>query len=474
MVFPSISFLFFFFPLFLLAYALLPFKNLTILVFSLAFYIWGEGTYVVLLLTTVVLNYFVGLKIAKSQCLAQNKNEKRWLFAGLAGNLGILFYYKYFGFVANSIMGMDLTAGEVPLLPLGISFFIFQSISYLMDVSRKQANAAYSLSDLALYITMFPQLVAGPIVRYSSISDAIQNRTIDFLKIRDGIFFFIGGLSQKVIIANSAGEIADVAFNLPYEQVTPAVAWIGSASYTLQIFFDFSGYSTMAIGVGLMMGFKFPANFNYPYISKSITEFWQRWHMSLSSWFRDYLYIPLGGNRKGRLRTYCNLFIVFLLCGLWHGAAWTFVVWGIYHGVLLILERLFIKDFLARSPAVLCHVYTLLFVLVGWTLFRAENFQQATIFIQALFGTGEGDLPAELVRVLNMDNILYCSFGILLSTPVLPSLFRKFSVTPLTQAHLQYGYIKLSILATSALVLAVLCVIYIYAGTYNPFIYFRF
>ncbi len=474
MVFPSISFLFLFFPLFLLVYALFPYRNLTILVFSLAFYIWGEGAYVVLLLTTVALNYFIGLKIDNAHSLAQNKKVRFWLFAGVAGNLVILFYYKYFGFVVNTIMGMDLTAGEVPVLPLGISFFIFQSISYLVDVFRKQARPADSISDLALYITMFPQLVAGPIVRYSSISDSIKNRTIDFLKIRDGIFLFVGGLSQKVIIANSAGEIANIVFSLPYEKVTSAVAWIGSTAYTLQIFFDFSGYSTMAIGIGLMMGFTFPANFNYPYISKSITEFWQRWHISLSSWFRDYLYIPLGGNRKGRVRTYCNLFIVFLLCGLWHGAAWTFVVWGIYHGVLLILERLFIKDFLARSPSVLCHVYTLLFVIVGWTLFRADNFQQAWIFIHALFGTGNGEFPAELVSVLNKENILYCSIGILLATPFLPCLLEKFSVIPLTQEHLKYSYKKLSIMSMFTLMLAILCVIYIYAGTYNPFIYFRF
>lgn len=474
MVFPSIAFLFLFFPLFLLAYALLPYRNLVILVFSLVFYIWGEGTYVVLLLATVVLNYFVGQKINKAHCLTQYKKEKFWLFAGVAGNLGILFYYKYFGFVADTIMGMDLTAGGIPVLPLGISFFIFQSISYLVDVFRKQAKPADSMSNLALYITMFPQLVAGPIVRYSSISDAIRSRTINFLNIRDGLFLFVGGLSQKVIIANSAGEIADVAFNLPYEQVTPAVAWIGSMAYTLQIFFDFSGYSTMAIGIGLTMGFAFPPNFNYPYISQSITEFWQRWHISLSSWFRDYLYIPLGGNRKGRLRTYCNLFIVFLLCGLWHGAAWTFVVWGIYHGVLLILERLFIKDFLGRIPAVLCHAYTMLFVIIGWTLFRADNFQQAWIYIQALFGVGSGGFPAELIRVLNMENILYCSLGLLLATPVLPYLLRKLSVIPLTQAHLQYSYVKLLILSMFTLMLAILCVIYIYAGTYNPFIYFRF
>lgn len=471
MIFPSIAFLCLFLPVFLLAYALLPIRNLTILALSLLFYAWGEGVYLLLLLATVAINYTFGQMIHR----AHSPVRRYALWAGVGLNLLILFYYKYFGFLTGELLNLQIPADNSPHLPLGISFFIFQSISYLVDVYRKDSPPANSIFNVALYITMFPQLVAGPIVRYASISGTINQRRINLRQVRDGALLFVGGLCQKVLIANNAAEIADAAFSLPYEQVSTSIAWLGSAAYTLQIFFDFSGYSSMAIGIGLIMGFRFPTNFNYPYIARSITEFWRRWHMSLSSWFRDYVYIPLGGNRKGPMRTYVNLFVVFFLCGLWHGAAWTFVIWGIYHGILLVLERLALNRLLSRLPAPVSLAYTLFMVLIGWVLFRAESFEQAAIFIKALFGiAGTASLAPEMMQALTRENLLYCLLGIALSTPIIPRLMQRLSVLPVTAGHSSYGLMRLSVVGSMALLGFLLCGVYIYVGTYNPFIYFRF
>jgi alginate O-acetyltransferase complex protein AlgI len=467
MIFASTSFLYVFLPLFLLCYVLLPFRNLVALSFSLLFFTWGEGAYVLLLLATVGLNYLIG-----SHVCPESKNRALLLGAGVAANLLILGYFKYFAFVVGAIFQIPLAASDTPHLPLGISFFIFQSISYLVDVYRGDSEKARSFFDLALYIAMFPQLIAGPIVRYGSVAAALVNREITAYDVYRGAMLFVLGLSYKVLIANNSAEIADAVFALEIDKVDSATAWLGVVAYTLQIFFDFSGYSLMAIGIGRIMGFHFPQNFNYPYISQSITEFWRRWHMSLSSWFRDYLYIPLGGNRRGPVTTYRNLFIVFLLCGLWHGAAWTFVIWGLFHGLALIIERMRLLRILGRIPRPFRHVYTLLLVMVGWVLFRAETLGQAGAFVQAMFLPTSADAPG-LAELASHENLFMGVIGCLLSLPIVERsrAFRHPGQTPYGGAGAGGARVYEM---TLALGLLMLCSVYIMSGTYNPFIYFRF
>ena len=470
MVFPSVEFLFFFFPVFLLFYTVVPYKNLSILVFSLIFYAWGEGVYILLLLGTIVINFIAAKQLSKVTV----EGAKIILSIGVFLDLAILFYYKYFGFIVGSVLKLPIPEDGFPLLPLGISFFIFQSISYLVDVYRKDAPPADSLFDVALYISMFPQLIAGPIVRYSFVAEAIKTRTVELEQFRDGTFLFVGGMCSKVLIANNAAEISDVAFSLPLEQISSLTAWIGSIAYAIQIFFDFAGYSTMAIGIGLVMGFRFPLNFNYPYVACSITNFWRRWHMSLSSWFRDYLYIPLGGNQKGSVRTYVNLFLVFFLCGLWHGAAWNFVIWGMFHGFLLVIERLGLKGILDGGPRFLAHIYTLLMVLIGWILFRAESMDQAIVFIRSLFIIRDAEIPSELIRILNYENLLFILMGIILSMPVVPRFLKVLNIFPSMDVHEKYSTMQNTMVVTLSLAGMAICSIYVISGTYNPFIYFRF
>ena len=433
------------------------------LLFSLLFYSWGEGVYVVLLLATVLINYLMGRAITSTD------KRKLALSLGVGINLTLLAYYKYFGFLINDVLMLEGTELDTPHLPLGISFFIFQSISYLVDVYRKDAKEAESFSDLALYISMFPQLIAGPIVRYSAVSEAITQRRITFSDTLAGMSLFVLGLSQKMLIANNVAEVADHVYALDLTAVKTLTAWVGSTAYTLQIYFDFCGYSLMAMGIGRIMGFSFPRNFNYPYVSQSITEFWRRWHMSLSSWFRDYLYIPLGGNRKGPVRTYLNLFIVFFLCGLWHGASWTFVAWGIFHGMVLIIERAGLSFILQKVPRIFSHSYTLILVIIGWVLFRAENFSQVEHFLGVMFFPTVSMPAVTLSSLVGTENAVAMALGVVFSLPVLPWVLDKFTADRTVWSGAQ--------LLTGGLVLLsmfLMCTTYIMAGTYNPFIYFRF
>jgi alginate O-acetyltransferase complex protein AlgI len=466
MVFSTSSFLFVFLPLFLLSYALLPWRNAVALAFSLLFFAWGEGAYLLLLLLTIGFNYLIGAR------LGADRHRRYYLALGVAVNLGVLANYKYFGFFLASVLGLPIPAADLPHLPLGISFFIFQSISYLVDVARGDSPRARSFFDLALYIAMFPQLVAGPIVRYASVAEAIRYREISATDVYRGITLFVLGLSYKVLLANNAAEVADEAFALGVDQLSTANAWTGIAAYTLQIFFDFAGYSLMAIGIGRIMGFHFPKNFDYPYVSRSVTEFWRRWHMSLSSWFRDYLYIPLGGNRKGPVRTYVNLFTVFLLCGLWHGAAWTFIVWGVLHGLVLALERAGLERLTRQLPRPLQHAYTLILVMVGWVIFRAESFDQAAYYLQAMFSA----VPAEglaFARLASHENVFYLLLGVVFCLPLLERSATLRNGEDLEGARIMG---RAQVLRSGALILGLLflCSMYIVSGTYNPFIYFRF
>ncbi|MFT4767883.1 MAG: alginate O-acetyltransferase complex protein AlgI [Glaciecola sp.] len=466
MIFSTTSFLFVFLPLFLLCYAVLPWRNLTALVFSLLFFAWGEGAYVLLLLMTVGFNYLIGQRVE------EGRSRSRFLALGVTVNLLVLGYYKYFGFLVASVLELPIPEQDIPHLPLGISFFIFQSISYLIDVYRGDSPRAKSYFDLALYIAMFPQLIAGPIVRYATVAQAIRHRSISAYDVYRGVILFVLGLSYKVLLANNAAEVADAAFGLAPAQLSTANAWVGILAYTLQIFFDFAGYSLMAIGIGRVMGFHFPKNFDFPYTSRSITEFWRRWHMSLSSWFRDYLYIPLGGNRQGNLRTYVNLFTVFLLCGLWHGAAWTFVVWGVFHGVILAVERAGLGRMLSRLPSPAQHGYALLLVMIGWVVFRAENFAQASYYLQAMFSSVPGK-GISFVRLVSTENLIFMLLGLLFAMPVLErtKTFRNGEDSADARSAHPARFVLNGFVA---LALFLFCSMYIMSGTYNPFIYFRF
>lgn len=461
MLFTSPTFIFAFLPLVLVLYYLSPtkLKNSCLLLFSLLFYAWGETTYVVLMLVSIAVNAVIGGWIQQSK--DQNKTA---LSIGIVLNLLPLVFFKYHVFLINQL-GFQLDSDTH--LPLGISFFTFQAISYLVDVYRKETKAETSLIKLGLYISLFPQLIAGPIVRFKTIHQQLTNRIHSSSLFISGTERFVFGLSKKLLIANPLGLVADTLFELPAEQLNGTLAWLAIISYTLQIYFDFSAYSDMAIGLGRMFGFKILENFNYPYIAQSIQEFWRRWHISLSQWFRDYLYIPLGGNRQGSSKTYFNLMLVFTLCGFWHGASWSFVIWGLYHGLFLIIERLGLGKLLSRSFRPLRHLYTLLVVMFGWVFFRVENLSDAWVFQTKMltFSTPEIIINGYQYFV-SPQYYVALIFAIILST----SVAKKFSLADHTQ--LNTGHLLCRQLLVLLLLLLNFAVIS--ASTYNPFIYFRF
>ena len=362
MLFSSIVFLFTFLPVILILYYLVPrrLKNALLLLCSLVFYAWGEPAYIFLMIFSIIFNYISGLDIARN--LKNRRAARGSLIFNLIVNLGILGFFKYEGFLLDSlnrVLPVDIPYRELAL-PIGISFYTFQILSYIIDVYRQNVKAQKNFMDFALYVTMFPQLIAGPIVRYSDIEKQLHSRQESFRKFGDGAMFFIRGLAKKVLLANTIGMVFTEVTSLDPGKMSVLSAWLGCAAYTFQIYFDFSGYSDMAIGLGKMFGFEFLKNFDYPYISRSITEFWRRWHISLSTWFKEYLYIPLGGNRVSTAKHIRNLLVVWFLTGLWHGAAWNFVAWGLYYGILLIMEKYFLGRFLEKLPGLLRHIYSLL------------------------------------------------------------------------------------------------------------------
>ena len=478
MVFSSNIFLFLFLPLFLLVYFVSPtkWKNFIILSFSLLFYFWGESWRLLIPVSSIVLNFYAAKSVFKIRSaklsifdLSPEALNKVVIALTIAINLAILSYYKYANFfVAEILNAANLFSNSIAhiALPLGISFFTFQAMSYVIDVYREDVPPSKSFIDFACYIMSFPQLVAGPIVRYKDVSKQLIHRVITVESFSSGIERFILGLSKKILIANTVAKSADAIFALPPDQLTTPLAWLGAILYTLQIFFDFSGYSDMAIGLGRMMGFEFCENFNFPYISKSIQEFWRRWHMSLSCWFKDYLYIPLGGNRVPRWRTYANLWIVFLLCGLWHGASWTFILWGAYHGAFLVFERTKMGTMLANLPRALQHSYTMLTVIVGWVLFRSDTVSQFSTHIQKMFS-----IQLETTSVyspsyyLQNDVLLALAFGIIFSMPT--ALLKVSSSNSASPYILGTRYLAF-------LSLLVLCFLSLASASYNPFLYFRF
>jgi alginate O-acetyltransferase complex protein AlgI len=478
MVFSSILFLCYFLPLFLACYFLLPARNAVFLAFSLAFYTLGEGPYLLLLLVSIGLNHRIALLIER-EARDRGPGARRWITIGIVINLGLLGVYKYGNFVLTQLtpifglLGFS-SAPTLPVhLPLGISFFTFHAISYLVDVYRRDARAEPRLATLALYIAMFPQLIAGPIVRFKTIVGELHQRQSSLSGFAEGVRLFTAGLAQKTLLANTLAEPADKIFGLPTDMLTPSIAWLGAVCYGLQLYFDFCGYSLMALGLARMLGLHFPRNFNYPYVSRSITEFWRRWHMTLSQWFRDYVYIPLGGNRHGPLTTYRNLLIVFLLCGFWHGAAWTFVLWGLYHGLFLTVERVGFGRVLARAWPPLAHGYALLVVFGGWVLFRADSLPHALNYYAAMAGLAKPvGARFGFEWFFTPEVRLALVAAVVGSTPIVPWLSQKIASFDRTGSPLRLALTTADVAMPIGLLL--LAAMTMAAGSYSPFLYFRF
>ena len=467
MVFSSITFLFFFLPVFIAFYFLTPTilgKNVVTLIFSLLFYAWGEPKFVLVLLASIVFNMSSALII--DSCSGRPRGYA--LAAAVSANLALLIYCKYTNFISGCLdallrpFGLGIRVTNIEL-PLGISFFTFHCLSYVIDVYRRRFKANRNPVEVALYISLFPQLVAGPIVRYKTVARQLHARSHTLSRASAGARIFIIGLAQKVLIADVVAPVAEAVVDyIPHRSMVEA--WTGLLAYTIQIYFDFAGYSNMAIGLGVILGFTFPRNFRLPYTALSITEFWRRWHMSLSSWLRDYLYIPLGGSRVGPLRTYRNLLTVFLLCGVWHGANWTFVIWGAWHGAFLVIERLGLGALLARVAASVRWLYALLAVMGGWVLFRSSDLLDALQFYASLIGlNGVSDISFDLHERLNAQVVAALVAGCLLA--VAPRWVRGPSVALKFKAASD---------AVSTFVLLILSMTSVAASTYSPFIYFRF
>jgi alginate O-acetyltransferase complex protein AlgI len=474
-LFTSCIFLFFFLPIVLAVYLALRttfWRNLFLMLASFVFYGWGEVTHIWVMLTVIAINYVAAIQIEET---SNPRLRKICLVATIIANLSILAWFKYAGFIADNA-NVFLTGLALPVLrlgaihlPLGISFFVFHSLSYTIDVFRGTARAQRNPFNMGLYISLFPQLIAGPIVRYHDIADQLTERTHTLDKFAEGIRRFCVGLGKKLLVANVLAVPTDKIFALPANELTTAVCWLGTICYTFQIYFDFCGYSDMAVGLGLMFGFRLPENFNYPYISQSMKEFWQRWHISLSNWFRDYLYIPLGGNRCPDWRVCLNLVTVFFLCGLWHGASWQFVAWGLYHGAFLGAEKVFLGTRVERLPAILRHAYAAFVIMFSWVLFRADSFGQALNFYKTMLGFGpqHSNYPAALYLNTEVSTVLL--IALVGCTP-----FRKVVADVLSRLFGNRPSPVLALRSAWSLVLLALSTAEIAARTYSPFIYFRF
>ena len=474
MLFASTVFLYLFLPITLFGYYVIfrkwrPAQNVFLLLASLFFYAWGEPKFVLVMILSIFCNWAFGLLVDKAKRAEKFKLQKCFVTLACLFNLGLLFIFKYLNFsadVLNRVFGIGIEMQKI-VLPIGISFFTFQALSYVIDISRGEGNVQKNILNVGLYISFFPQLIAGPIVRYQTVADEIANRKETWGGFYQGLIRFILGLAKKVLLANSFAYLADRAFDTVAEgaQISVLFSWLGVIGYALQIYFDFGGYSDMAIGLGRMFGFHFLENFDHPYISHSITEFWRRWHISLGTWFRDYLYIPLGGSRVKKSRLVLNLLIVWALTGFWHGANWTYLLWGLMYFVLLTFEKLTGFDRVTvRGIGWLKILYTLFFVLIGWAFFRADNLNVAVRYLGMMFGTAASAFADSMFWSYLGQNAVHLMIGILLSTPLLASLFKKISKTVLTEILCAVGVLALFVLTVSVIV----------ADSYNPFIYFNF
>ncbi len=466
MLFSSIEFLFYFLPVVLLVYFLLPkaAKNLWLLTASLVFYAWGEPTHILLMVATTVYIWFFCRLMERCRKNGKTRAAKVILILCVTASLLTLAYYKYFGFLVENLPFLKAVAGEAPALPIGISFYTFQALSYVVDVYRGDTKAQKSWVNFAMYISFFPQLIAGPIVRYTDVEAQLEHRTSSRNQIYTGLRRFVFGLGKKVLLANQIGALWEEISHMSH--LTTGLAWLGAIAFTLQIYFDFSAYSDMAIGMGRIFGFRFPENFRYPYESKSITEFWRRWHISLGTWFREYVYIPLGGNRKSTPRVILNLLIVWSLTGLWHGAGWQFLLWGLYYFVLLTLEKFVLRDKLEKLPNFIQHFYTLLLVVLGWVIFACRDVGHALTMYRAMFGIGV-PLGNGTTAFYFLQNLLLLVILVLGATQ-LPRQAAKRLCSSMGSTGTE---VCTRICMILILLGSVTCLV---ADSYNPFLYFRF
>lgn len=471
MLFSSTTFLFAFLPLVLITYFIVPrvFKNAVLLIFSLVFYAWGEPVYVFLMLASIVVAYITGFFADKNRKEGCGKIALLSMIFAVVWNIGLLLFFKYTDFfLTNANNLFNLTLKPLGLtLPIGISFYSFQTLSYVIDVYRGEVKPQRNFLNLATYVSLFPQLIAGPIVRYQTIEQQLGCRKESLSQFAQGVKRFAIGLGKKVILANNIGALFAEISAAGQSELSVTASWLGILAYTFQIYFDFSGYSDMAIGLGKMFGFDFLENFNYPYISKSITEFWRRWHISLSSWFRDYVYIPLGGNRKGKARQCLNIMIVWFLTGFWHGANWNFMLWGVYFGVILLCEKLFLGKALEKLPNAVRHIYALLLIVVGWGIFAFEDTSALVQNFKNLFGMGGLPLFNEKTLFWLANYAVTFAVLVITSTPLFRKLGEKFS----SKHPAVYGCM---VEPAEILILLLVSTAYLASNSFNPFLYFRF
>ena len=467
MVFSTPIFLFYFLALTLLVYYVVPRKgrNVVLLISSLFFYYWGEREYVAIMFLSTAIDYTHGMLVERCKKKGNDKGARMAVASSVIFNLALLLFFKYWDFLAGSLQAMGLTFMPVLNihLPIGISFYTFQTMSYTIDVYRGDTRAQRNIINFGTFVTLFPQLIAGPIIKYKDLGDQINERTTSTEKFASGVQIFMVGMAKKVLVANNVGMLWEAYKAMAAGELTVLGAWLGVIAFTFQIYFDFSGYSDMAIGLGRMLGFEFLPNFNYPYISKSITEFWRRWHISLSTWFREYLYIPLGGNRCSKPRWMFNLLVVWAATGIWHGASWNYLIWGLYFFVLLMLEKFFLLKVLDKAPALVGHIYTLFFVVVSWAIFAIEDFSQLGSYLKVMFGLGGVPLMDAKLGYYVTSYLPILLVAAVASTPLGAKLYHKLK-TPAAEV------------VCTVLVLAglVVCTAYLVDGTYNPFLYFRF
>ena len=478
MVFSSVFFLFTYLPIVLFAYYITPlrWRNAVLLVVNLIFYGWGEPVYIAIMFLSTAIDYTHGRLVEKCKARNNDKGARMAVASSVFFNLALLFFFKYWNFIAGSLAGLGLTfmpiIQSLPLpgghsipftLPIGISFYTFQTMSYTIDVYRGDAKAQRSIINFGTFVTLFPQLIAGPIIKYKDLGDQIDHRNHTVEKFASGVQRFTVGAAKKVLLANNLGMLWDTYKVIPAGELTTLGAWLGILAFSFQLYFDFSGYSDMAIGLGRMLGFEFLENFNYPYISRSLTEFWRRWHISLGTWFREYLYIPLGGNRVSKPRLLFNLMVVWAATGIWHGASWNFLLWGLYYGVLLVVEKFFLNAWMERWPNWLRHVYALFFIAIGWTLFAVEDFSHLGPYFRAMFGLAEGGLMNGAALYYLRSYLPMLVMAALSSTPLGKTLWDKLGE--------KSKKLLLPILLMAALLI---CTCYLVDATYNPFLYFRF
>lgn len=475
MVFSSLTFLYIFLPVVLVLYYLIPkrFKNFFILISGLFFYAWGEPVYVFIMIASTLIDYFAGLVMFKFD--DRPKVRRVALIVSVIMNLSLLGFFKYSNFIIDNINHIFGTNYGAPtaLLPIGISFFTFQSMSYTIDLYRRNINVQKNPITFAAFVTLFPQIVAGPIVRYEDVAAELDDRTIDTDTVWEGIMQFVTGLGKKVLIANNIGSLWDTVKAMDISTLPTATAWLGIGAFTFQIYFDFSGYSDMAIGLGKMMGFHFPQNFNYPYMSKSISEFWRRWHITLGNWFKSYVYFPLGGSRKGFPRTIFNLAVTWLLTGIWHGASWNFILWGVMYGVVIIIEKVLMELFKRtgkekipeRIPAVIKHIYTMVLVILGWVLFDTDDIHTAFTYMGRMFSFGDTPADSHTLYFLINYGILFV-IAIIGSTNLINKLSEKLKCKSSVAANCAGIVFMIAVMLLSTA--------YLVDANYNPFLYFNF